>query len=443
MTERLIKYGKELRWLKPNVKVLLAVSGGLDSTVMCELFSTSKISFAIVHCNFSLRGKESDGDADFVKKLAAKYNAPFHSVKFDTLAYAEKNKLSVQQAARKLRYNWFEEVRKKNKYHFIATAHHLNDSIETFFINVLRSTGLSGLKGIPPLNGKIIRPLLFYSRAELESYAIQCNLKWRHDSSNDSDDYLRNRIRHHLIPLLEKLQPSFETVMSENLNYFRETHELFQDWIERNMQKAIEYRTADEIIVNVSKLKKDYISMMLFEYFKDRGVTMSQAENIADNYSQKKTGGVFLTASHEALLNRSQLIVRKKKKNVAPVIRIEKKTGKFQTASAQYSVKHQKAADFTIPKESAVHCFDENTLRFPLIVRQWNEGDAFFPLGMNGKKKVSDFLVNKKISRFDKENIFVILSGQDIVCILGHRIDDRYKITAGTKKIMFLEPAKK
>src|ERR1035437_545506 len=262
-------------------KILLTVSGGVDSIVMCDLFYKAGFSFGIAHCNFKLRGKESEGDEAFVKALAAKYNIPFHTKSFNTKSFAEKKKISIQMSARDLRYAWLKKIANEKKYSFIATAHHLDDSIETFFINILRGTGIAGLQGVPVRHGDIIRPLIFASKKMIREYAEAEKLFWREDSSNFTDKYLRNNIRHHLIPSLKKLNAGFEKTISKELSYFKEAGEIFKKFIEEK-KKEIVVEEGKNILFNIKKLKDSgHAETLLHELLRAYDFTPETTELIA------------------------------------------------------------------------------------------------------------------------------------------------------------------
>jgi tRNA(Ile)-lysidine synthase len=438
MTDLFQKYIQEHHLFPESAAVLLAVSGGIDSVVMCELFHRSGYRFAIAHCNFGLRGKESDGDEAFAERLAKKYGVDFYSRSFGTEEYAKRYKLSTQEAARELRYEWFEELRKKNNFSRIATAHHAGDSAETFFIQLLRGTGLAGLKGIPPRNGKVIRPLLFTNRAEIHRFAGENKLSWRNDASNDTDAYVRNKIRHHLIPLFEKMQPSFGKIMQKNISHFATAAEALHEWVEMKTKGSITPLKKGEFKISLPGIGKKWRTFLLFEFLKDKGFNMSDVEALCKE-SSRKAGRIFYAANFEALRDREDIIVRKRKKIPAVQLAITARMRSMQVADKNWKILTPPAGD-AIPRNPEIACLAADKLHFPLTLRRWQDGDSFVPLGMKGKKKISDFLTDNRISLFEKENIFVILSGPDIVCILGHRIDDRFKITTRTKKIFRIEP---
>ena len=278
-------------------KILLTVSGGIDSTLMCELFHKAKLNFGIAHCNFQLRAEESNGDEAFVGTLAEKYNVPFHTTTFTTSAYAKKNKLSIQFAARQLRYLWFEEIREHYKYNYIATAHHQDDSIETFFINLIRGTGISGLHGILPKHGNIIRPLLFTTKNKIETYSKKHKLKYREDSSNASDKYVRNKIRHHIIPVLKELNNSLENTINKSIQHIREVELIYKNDIENKRLKIVKQEN-NSVSISIKKLKKlQPLSTYLYEFLKPYNFnadTVREIISAIDGTSGKR----FFSATH-------------------------------------------------------------------------------------------------------------------------------------------------
>lgn len=422
-----------------NYTILVAVSGGIDSVALCDLFHKNKIQFAIAHCNFKLRGKESNQDAEFVEQMAEKYNVPFQYIEFDTKTIAKQNKESIQVAARNLRYKWFEEIRKEFNYDFIATAHHQNDSIETFFINLLRGAGIKGLKGISEENGKIIRPLLSATKEDIIAYAKKNKLKHREDSSNLSDKYLRNKIRLKLIPLLKQINPAFEEVVAKNLHHLSEVEKIYSSEIEKK-RKQIVITEKEQIVISIKKLlSQESAQTYLFEFLKPFGYSSSIANKIYHQFNNE-SGKLFFSNTHELLIDRKNLIIRKKKKNAKnKTFTITSQTKKLKNGELDLvftSINYTK--DF--PKKNTIAAIDYEKLKFPLVIRKWEEGDYFFPLGMNGKKKkLSDFFIDNKWSLFEKENCWLLTSNNKIVWIIGHRMDERYKVTDKTKNIYFVE----
>ncbi len=437
MINQFLTFIEKHKLFQPKDKILLAVSGGIDSIVMTELFQRAGFNYAIAHCNFQLRGKDSDEDEKFVHALAKKLRVQFFSKQFDTKKFSKENKFSIQQAARKLRYDWFEEIRQKNDCSFIATAHHLNDSIETFFINLFRGTGISGLTGInPSTEDEIIRPLLFATRNEIESFAKKNKIKHRLDRSNDSDDYLRNKIRHHLIPVLKKLSPSIDKTMARTFHNL-----LFADYVFNKAiiteavhltheENGMPYFSRKELMRLGSPV--DY----LYEFLSPFDFNATQVEEIWDC---KQSGKVFFANGFRVTCDRDKIIFGLKQKQDDSIHLIKKNQKSFRQNNFSLTFKTillKKGKKFSPPPDSSISCLDVSLLEFPLSIRTWKPGDSFYPLGMKHRKKLSDFFTDHKFSLPEKENAYVLLSGNHIVCILGHRIDDRYKVTAQTKKVL-------
>lgn len=449
MLQFLLSYIKQEELFRPSEKILLAVSGGVDSIVMCELFHKANLDFGIAHCNFQLRGVESDEDELFVEKLAEKYAVPFHTVSFDTSVHAKKNKLSIQVAARQLRYNWFEEIREQFSYKFISTAHHRGDSIETFFINLIRGTGISGLHGILPKQGKIIRPLLFTNKNEIELFSKKNNLKHREDSSNSSDKYVRNKIRHQVIPVLKELNPNLEKTINNDIQHLRDVEIIFKKEIENKRIKIVK-QEKNHLTISIEKLKKlTPVSIYLFEFLKPYNFNSTVINEIIESLDTE-SGKQFFSETHRLIKDREFLFIEPKinskvesSNSKAQKIHIEENQKKitctdFQLSCSSKIINHKSK----IIKSSSVACLDFEKLEFPLEIRKWEKGDFFYPLGMKGKKLVSDFFIDKKLSLSQKENIWLLTSKGKIAWIIGQRLDDRFKITDKTLKIYFVKIVK-
>ena len=418
-------------------KILLTVSGGVDSGVMCHLFHKAGLSFGIAHCNFKLRGKESDGDEKLAKALSEKYNVPFFSKTFDTKSYSKNKKVSIQMSARELRYDWLKRLAGDKKYNFIATAHHLDDSIETFFINLLRGTGIAGLQGVPVKQGIIIRPLLFANKDMIRQYAEKEKLSWREDSSNITDKYLRNNIRHHLIPSLKKLNAGFEKTITKELSYFKDAAEIFKSFIEEK-KKEIMSEEGKNILLNIKKLKDSgHAETILHELLRAYDFTPETTELIAKRM-YTTAGKKFLSPTYRLIKDREFLILSKHD----PTEQEEEYYLEKDQNELKSSALHLKAKiingdlSHIKDKSSSTAYLEFSKLKFPLKIRKWKQGDYFQPLGMKGKKKLSDFFIDQKISLNKKENMYVLESGKKIVWIINQRIDDRFKVTADTKKIL-------
>lgn len=415
-------------------KLFLAVSGGLDSMVLVHLFQQLDFEIAILHCNFQLRGLESFGDQDFIQNYAQENNIPIFITQFDTTAFAKDYKLSTQVAARELRYSWFYEQLEANNFDYLLTAHHADDTIETFLINLTRGTGLEGLTGIPKQNDKVIRPLLCFTRQEIEHYAKENKIEWREDSSNASDKYLRNKIRHHLIPILKELNPNFMDSFQNTQNYLQDAQMLVED-ASIMVYQQVAKQEEEAIFFDLNQLKKlpNYKSY-LYQWLNEFGFTAwDDIYDLVDSQSGKQ---VF-SAEFRLLKDRDFLIL-------SPLHAIDEED-EYHIDSSQNQINiplnlsFSKVTDISIGSNTTIFV-DEDTLQFPLVLRHWKEGDSFQPFGMNGKsKKVSKLFKDEKLSLIDKENVWLLCSGTEIVWIIGMRQDDRFRITNTTKNLLKIQ----
>jgi len=415
-------------------KLLLAVSGGIDSVVLVHLLRELHYSIALAHCNFNLRGEESDGDEAFVRNLASIQNIDIHVKRFETKVYAESSKLSVQVAARKLRYDWFTELLQQHGYDYLVTAHHLDDSAETFLINFTRGTGIEGLLGIPEQNGTIVRPLLPFTRAEIEAYAKENNIAWREDSSNTSDKYLRNKLRHHVLPLLKELNPSFGDSFTNTIAHLKQAQSLAANAAVLVYNQVVTKTVNQERISIAKLLEYDNYKAYLFNWLHQYNFT---AWTDVYNLVHAQPGKFVLSDSHRVLKDRDVLIVERLKVADDSIIQIDG-VGVYTTDSIdlQLDIVQDMGAD--VPKNTVF--IDYEKIKFPLFVRRWREGDSFYPLGMNGlRKKVSKFFKDEKMSLSDKENTWLLATDNEIIWIVGRRADDRFKITTQTTQILKIE----
>ena len=437
MLKKFLDFIKKEHLFNTKDKILITVSGGVDSVVMSDLFHKADFSFGIAHCNFKLRENESDEDEQFVRSLAKKYAVDFYKKHFNTSSYAKREKISIQMAARKMRYEWLNKLAKEKKYPLIATAHHLDDSIETFFINILRGTGISGLKGVPVKQGNIIRPLLFANKKMIRDYAEAEKLEWREDSSNLTDKYLRNSIRHHLIPSLKKLNNGFENTIVKELSYLKDAGEIFKKFVEEK-KREIMMEEGKNILFNIKKLKESgYAETLLHELLRAYDFTPETTELIAQRL-YATAGKKFLSPTYRLIKDRDFLILSPivKKKNEAE-LQLNKDDTELKNDSLHLSIELINGGMSSIKdKSSSAAYLDLALLSFPLKIRKWKQGDHFYPLGMKGKKKLSDFFIDKKLPVNQKENVFVLKSGNEIVWVIGQRIDERFKVQNSTKKIL-------
>ena len=418
-------------------KILLAVSGGIDSVVMTDLFYKAGYECIILHCNFGLRGEESEGDEAFVRSLSASYELPVYVKRFNTGEYADENGISIQMAARELRYKWFDELSDESGNDVIATAHNLNDSVETVLLNLSRGTGIKGLTGIPMVNEKYIRPLLFATRKEILDYGRDHHLQYREDSSNASKKYHRNKVRHDLIPLFQEINPSFIRTMSENIRRFNESHTIYRKEVLKKREDVfIDKGTHIEVdIAAVEALQPR--GSWLYELFSEFGFSMDQCLNI-EKILKSDSGKQFISPSHRLFRDREKFLVFKVEKTSFERYYIDSPESKAALPfSMDIEVMDREDLDH-FPESENIACFDLDKINFPLVLRKWQHGDYFFPLGMEQMKKVSDFYIDNKIPLPVKNRIWLLTSGKNIVWIVGLRIDNRFKITEKTTQILKL-----
>jgi tRNA(Ile)-lysidine synthase len=438
MQKEFERYLKQVCRCSPEKRFLLTVSGGIDSVVMAELFHTARIEFDFAHCNFHLRCEESDGDQDFVEKLALQMNVSCFVNHFDTQEYAGKNGISIQMAARDLRYEWFEDIREKNGYDFIVTGHNRNDMVETVLINFARGSGIRGLSGIRARHGFLIRPLLFASREEIRKYADVHSLLWREDSSNAGTKYIRNRIRHVLIPEFEAINPAFMQNATDTISRLSQTEQLLTLAVAQ-IKKSVWIELPDKFLIDIEKLTEyPAVETLLFELLREFGCTPLLVRSIMSSF-ESTPGKRFITRTHSITRDRTHLIITKNHVPIDTEMKIEDDTVlvTYPIHLALGSIKINPG--YTIPSENRYAVLDRDRLIFPLTLRRWRAGDHFHPLGMKGTKKISDFLIDNKVPLPDKQHIWVIESSGNIIWVVNHRIDDRYRITASTSQVLLIE----
>ncbi len=436
MVEQLLNHINRYALCKPTDKILVAVSGGLDSTVLFHLLKETGLNLAVAHCNFQLRGSEAHADEALVSATCLKLKVPFFVKRFETTEYATRKGISIQMAARELRYAFFQELMQKESFDYVATAHHHNDNIETILLNLVRGTGMEGLTGIARKNGKIIRPLLFATRKMLAAYATSHNLIWREDTSNNSDDYQRNFLRHQIIPRMEELNPNFEET-------FRDTHERLMgacDLINVFLGgfKSAAVKTMDhQITIDIKKIRQsESPSVILWEFIKEHGFNFDQCRQMVRDH---QPGKIFFSATHQLLIDRQYFILEKKEEAAFRSVTIE--VGEQAVSNSHFilTIKEVSHTAFQMAKDSAIAQVDADQLHYPLIWRSWRAGDYFMPLGMRQEKKLSDFLIDLKIPFNNKADITVLESGGDIIWVVGLRISERFKVMPHTKRILILE----
>lgn len=434
MQKKFLKYCESIG-VNPGIKILLAVSGGLDSMALLHLFRLSGFSIQVAHCNFKLRGEESDGDEAFVSRVCGVHGIPIHTKHFDTEDYANSKSISIQMAARDLRYAWFEELRLGNNLDSIATAHHQDDQIETLLINMSRGTGVKGMHGILARHNGLIRPLLFTDRLGLEVWMRDHGFVFREDSSNTSIKYARNKLRHQVIPILKELNPSLSKTYKENAERFGNAAKNLAFFYEKQ-RHTLFVEFGDEYHIVLSELLKFPSPIdVLFYFIDDYGFNDWKAiKNLMDS----EPGKLVSSPTHDLLKDRDVFVLREKKAAQQQCFYIAKNQ-QFLTEpmAAHISVHEAKGFDLNRSPECAVLDFDK--LEFPLVLRKWRKGDVFKPLGMRGKKKLSDFFIDQKMSLFEKQNVWLLCSSGEIIWIVGKRIDERFKLVETTQKVYLVQ----
>jgi tRNA(Ile)-lysidine synthase len=435
MLQQFRQFIRENQLFAGDKPILLAVSGGMDSITLCALFHLAGFTFGIAHCNFRLRGAESDGDEDFVSQLALKYGVKFHSIRFDTTEYASSKGISIQMAARDLRYAWFDELVNSEGYSAVATAHHLDDQSETFFINLLRGAGLAGVHGILPKQGHVVRPLLFASREQIDDFVRDNRLPYREDSSNKSRKYLRNRLRHELMPVLMDIDPAFSRKLDNTMHHLRGVEDILNQRVEE-VSALLLKKEKDAFNIEISKLKElhpaDTWVYLLLQQFGFSTVVLKAVFEALDGISGKK----FFSPTHRLVKDREMLIIE-------PLSTLNPEQKEYLIGQETPGIKHpfpmefqslQVAEALPLLHNPDYACLDAGMLTYPLTLRRWQKGDSFVPFGMKGRKRISDFLIDLKLSIPEKEKIWLLLSAGQVIWIVGKRVDERYRITKNTQQ---------
>jgi tRNA(Ile)-lysidine synthase len=424
-----------------NDRILVAVSGGMDSAVLAECCSLTELDFGIAHANFQLRGAESERDELFVRQLSLKYNKTFFTKKFETNKFAVKERCSIQVAARMLRYEWFRALMGNDKEHFqfLFTAHHLDDNIETMLMHFFRGTGIEGLTGMPQKNEELIRPFLNISRSRLKDFATARNLDWVEDSSNASDDYTRNYFRNQLIPSLTNIFPEIQINLEKNLHRFSEASILYQQAIALHKKKLLK-TNGSEIHIPILLLKKAVpIQTIIYEIIKEYGFSSAQIEELIK--LMDSTNGKYISgSSHRIIKNRRWLIIAPlEDANINHII-VEREVPALSYPQGDLHFRDISLKESqSISKDPRTAFLDAEKIQFPLMLRKWKAGDYFYPLGMKKKKKLSRFFIDQKLSKTEKEKVWVLVMNNHIIWVVGHRIDNRFCISNSTSKILLIK----
>jgi len=432
MQEQFLNHINRFALCRREDPVLLAVSGGVDSMAMLHLFTAAGFTVGVAHCNFQLRGKEADDDEAFVVEACKARNVPVFTHRFDTEAYAWENGLSTQMAARELRYAWFEDLLDVHHYKALATGHHFDDSMETILLNITRGAATEGMAGIPVRNGRVIRPLLFATRAQVEKYAADHHLKWREDKSNLTDDYQRNFIRHKIVPQLKELNPSLETTWQNGIEKIQGElailHDAFDAWCKQHVTQ-----TAEKIAIDKQALNHGpQANALLWRYIKTLGFNYEQAREVV-HALKGQSGKRFLAPGFLLVVDRGHIFITKRTNDWN-----DQHIGSIgeRHILGPWLLKLEDTTPAVPGSDARVAVLDAARLAFPLVWRKWRAGDFFHPLGMEHKKKLSDFFIDKKLSVADKEMVTVLESGGQIAWVVGHRIDDRFKVTNQTQRAL-------
>ncbi|KAA3439298.1 tRNA lysidine(34) synthetase TilS [Rufibacter hautae] len=435
MLEKVLHYINTHQLASPETRILAAVSGGLDSVVLADVLHRLKFPFAVLHCNFGLRGEESEADELFVRKMAKHYDVPFYSEQFQTQAFAEQEGISIQMAARTLRYQWFEQMREQLGYDLIATAHHQSDALETVLLNLVRGTGLAGLHGILPKNGNLIRPLLGLTKNDLYDWLVAKRLAWREDSSNESRKYNRNLVRHEVIPVLKKLNPNLDETFTSTLERLQGAEAVFQAYF-LEMKGKTQRQENGATYLSIAPLQASPAPVVLLhELLKPFNFSYSQSQEIAAAW-EAQSGKTFSSPTHVLVKDRQDLVITPKPLEKFGSITVPEETTELRFGPYLAKFTRKPAEGYKVPRSKDIAALDADLVKFPLKLRPWKEGDWFIPLGMNGKKKVSDLLIDRKVPANLKPDVWVLVSDASLTWVLGQQLDNRFKVTENTQQVL-------
>lgn len=420
-------------------KILLAVSGGKDSVLMAHLFKLSGFNFGIAHCNFNLRADESQRDETFVKMLASTLEVPFYVTHFKTKEFAAAHKVSTQMAARTLRYEWFEEVRQREQYDYIALAQHQDDAVETVLLNLTRGTGIAGLHGILPKRDKLIRPLLFLSAADIADIIRNQHVEYVEDSSNLSTNYARNKIRLNVIPHLKEINPNLDETFKHNIQRFADTELVLQQVVAVLKEKIVNERQG-KFYLSIEEVKAlNPKLLLLFELLRPFGFSESVVAELLEGLD-KQSGTTFFSTSHRVIVDREHLIIDSLTDQIGSIknMLIHHDQEAVEFLGSQIMIRS--STDLNFKRNNNIAYVDTDKLLFPLVLRNWQYGDKFKPIGMNNYKKLSDFFIDEKVPLSEKDKIPVLVNGNgEVIWIAGWRQDNRYKLTENTRHVTIFE----
>ena len=436
--QKVDQYIAEKKLLHSKKTYLLAISGGLDSMTLCHYFLDKKLSFAIAHCNFNLRGSESQQDEALVRDFAEKHQIKFHRITFQTAEFAEAEGISIQMAARQLRYQWLEAERKKYFYEATVTAHHSNDNLETILLNFSKGTGISGLRGMHAKSKELIRPFLCINRAEIAALGKAWNVAYREDSSNASDKYQRNFIRHQVVPLLEQINPHLSQSITQHSEYVAAAEYIYKAFIQKKLHRIIQLEQGISKAPIRAFQHQVYGKNLLFEWLNNVGFTSNQIPDIVHAIHTKQSGKIFLSTTHQLSCDRTFMYLIQKEENAFIPLSVEDFTEQeltIQHKKITFSIQQTAAKSFDDTNQTVY--LDADKIAVPLLIRTWNQGDYMYPLGMKmKKKKLSDLFSNQKVPNHQKQALLVFESHQKIIFVEGIRIDERFKITDQTTRFL-------
>jgi tRNA(Ile)-lysidine synthase len=437
LIDRFIDFSKRESLFLPADRVIVALSGGSDSLALVDLFTRLNQPIVLAHCNFKLRGEESDEDEEFVRKIAVVYDLPLYVKEFETNEVAWGKHISIEMAARELRYSWFEEIRMQTECTSIAVAHHADDSCETVLINLIRGTGIRGLSGIQPRQGNVIRPLLFTNREEIINYMEFRHLEYRNDSSNQDMRFVRNRIRQIIMPEFEKINPAIRQTIRDEQVLFQQAQKIIDGYTEQKIKKiAFDYAGLLKISIR-GLIEDEFPESILFEILRPFGFHGRQIRKIL-LATGSNPGKVFKSKTHTLLIDRDYMVVASEYEVNAERYYFDPEFPD-QDLPLKFHCRLLNDVTHYPPRDQHIACLDYEKLDLPLVLRRWEKGDYFYPLGLNHSKKVSDFFIDQKVNRIDKNRSWILASGEQIVWILGYRLDDRFKVTQQTRYILEIE----
>lgn len=430
MLERFHKYNTEKGLFRIQDKLLVAISGGVDSVVLCHLLKQYGANFALAHCNFGLRGEESNSDETFVEQFAEDLQVSIHIKSFSPIELSKERGISIQMAARELRYEWFKTLCIQKEYNYLLTAHHQNDTIETLLLNLTRGTGIAGLHGIQAKSSSLLRPLLFATKEELLNYANSNALSWREDSSNQSTKYYRNTLRLEVVPILKKINPNLEVTIQQSIEKISAAEQIFNTYIQGCKSEFMIKKDGSSRLIFAFLNEEDHPAVVLFELLKPFGFKYAQAKDII-THLKKDCGSLFYSRTHKLCIDRTELLIHEKSLNddtTTLLIDHNSTSVVFDNKTKKIEIALHDSIEITSSSSSAY--LNVKLLSFPLSLRKWEAGDYFYPLGMKGRKRISDFLTDRKIPLSLKSDIYVVTSNEELIWIVGYRIDERYKAIA-------------